>query len=485
MPTTTIYYTAPNGGYASHEAVYPDGGTPPTPPPGTTPLTEAEYNAAITAVQAARATTQTQVRAAEDTATRLRHNAPARLVAAANAPASVKETAAYVCDGVDDQVQVNQALNDTLAAGGGKILLSAGLFLLNDSIKVPPGGGLTLEGVGWGTVLKNAANSNRYAITFTGPGETRACFQHFKIDGNYLEQTGGGGIWAQGAVQCRFDNLHLTACYDTGIYLGPVSDTTPGHANHITNVLFDHAMGSPGTGVGVCCTGSDENVIIGCDYQFMGGNAGVAAGVYDQAGKQRVLGCNFTGGRAGKPAVRIQNADHTKVVASHFTGVGSDGILVSGSGCTITSNTFLDVGIIGPAGQASGVHLEFAAQRNVVSGNVLATHTVDGAARALIREDAEGGAGQNLITANQLVQHGTAALGLLSLDGAGSTVRANAGAGTAEDNIPPVRVVAGPVTDGAFPANRVPPVGTLAYDSTSSKLYVRTATGVWKSAAVA
>jgi hypothetical protein len=53
-------------------------------------------------------------------------------IAASNAPAKYKAMADYVCDGVDDQVEIQNAVNYVNSIGGGKILLSPGTFYFAD-----------------------------------------------------------------------------------------------------------------------------------------------------------------------------------------------------------------------------------------------------------------------------------------------------------------------------------------------------------------
>lgn len=483
MAEAFVYYTCGPGRFGVREWSHLDGTPAPGAPSGCTVITQAAYEAGIAAIEAQRVIDQAAVRAAEDMTNRLRAGMPERVVAALGAPAYVRDTAAYVCDGTDDQVQINQAINDTVAAGGGTVLLSSGTFFLQDSVAVPVTKVLTIAGQGQGaTVLKNAPATNRYAVVFNGADDTRVTIRDLTVDGSMLDQTTGGGcIWAPGAVQCRFLNLHVTAFYEYGISMRPMTGGAFGHTNYVTNCLFDNSMDSPGSGTGLHFTSNDENFITSCDFEFLGGNGGLASGIYDQSGAQFVTACNFVGGRAGKSSVRVQNAHNTRIVSCNFDGVGGDGVFISGSGCVVDSSTFFGVGIIGAPGLAAGVHLEFASTDNVISANVLATHTVNGAAHSLIREDGDGDAGGNLVTGNQLVQKGTAAFGLLAMNGVGSVIRDNVGAGPIGDESPPVKVVAGPVSDASFPANRPPADGVLAVDSTNSRIYARIG-GIWKSA---
>lgn len=55
------------------------------------------------------------------------------IVAAFNAPASIKEIADFVCDGVNDEAEIQQAVNACQSLShGGKVLLSSGIFYIED-----------------------------------------------------------------------------------------------------------------------------------------------------------------------------------------------------------------------------------------------------------------------------------------------------------------------------------------------------------------
>lgn len=387
----------------------------------------------------------------------------------------------FVCTGTDDQDVIQQAIDLVDAAPGkGVVRLLDGQYVLSATLSIPPGVGLSLIGSGWGTVLKVADGANAYAITFAGPGETRARFAHFKIDGNLFNQTGGGGINAAGAVECVFQHLHVSSCYQTGLFLGPQADTAFGHNNHVSQCLFDNADSSPGDGRGLHIQSNDENFIVASDFQFLGGVTGPAAGIYDQAGTQKIIGCNFVGGGHGMPAVRIQDCSATKVIGCNFDGVGGDGVFIAATNCVVQGSTFFGIGVIGTAGTYSGIHLEYAATGNNITGNSFASFTTNGAARSLIREESVGDSGNNAVTGNVLITNGTLSVAALDLNAPNTLVRGNLGGGVAGDpvlttarrgatdgvasldsgtKVPVAQIPALPssqVTSGTFDAARIP-----------------------------
>ena len=95
-----------------------------------------------------------------------------RLVAAADAPASVRAKAQYVCDGSADDVQIQQAVNDVKTAGGGIVQLSGGNFNLAATVTISGNADeddadtITLRGVGaQATTLDMAADVNGIELT--------------------------------------------------------------------------------------------------------------------------------------------------------------------------------------------------------------------------------------------------------------------------------------------------------------------------------
>jgi lysophospholipase L1-like esterase len=58
------------------------------------------------------------------------YTAITRIVASSTAPADVRAAAAYLCDGVADQVEIQQAINDARDHGGGVVQLTVGTFNL-------------------------------------------------------------------------------------------------------------------------------------------------------------------------------------------------------------------------------------------------------------------------------------------------------------------------------------------------------------------
>lgn len=404
--------------------------------------------------------------------TRARMPAGEIIVAASDSAAS--NDADLLCTGTDDHLVIQQAINMVDAAPGkGRVRLLDGTFNLGATINWPDGVGLGLVGSGWGTVLRLADGVDDNAITFSGT-ETRSTFSDFTIDGNHTNQTTGptGGIWAIGAVECVFQRIHFTECKSTGLVLGAITGPAFGHNNIVTHCLFDNANDSTFEGNGIYITSNDENFIVACDFQFLGGSGAAMGMIHDAAGTQTILGCNFVNGGNSRPAIRVQDASATKIVGCNFDGVAGDAIFLAAQNCVIESNTIFGIGAVGTAGAYTGIHLEFAATGNLVSGNSIASHTTNGAAHSLIREESVGDSGSNLIIGNMLITKGTLAVAALDINAPGTLARDNMGGGAKGDVVPPLRTNAGAISDATF-APLVPSSGATGLDTTNRRLYLR------------
>lgn len=102
---------------------------------------------------------------------------PTVFVAAASASEDIKRTANYVCDGVDDQEEIQKALTEVFDGGGGRVLLSQGLFTISDGMSYPDvtGNSLLFTGMGHSTNIHfdAAGGSPASRVMFSISGGTK------------------------------------------------------------------------------------------------------------------------------------------------------------------------------------------------------------------------------------------------------------------------------------------------------------------------
>lgn len=334
----------------------------------------------------------------------------------------------------NDAAALQSAINAAISSGK-SLLLEPGIAIVGTALSI--NAPLTMIGMGnASTTLKAANGLNDYVISFTGGaagvGIVGAHFADFKIDGNSANQTGGGGIKADGAVQCSFERLHISSIYNWGLKLGPITGGAFGHHNRVNNCLFDNSGSSAGFGGGAWLTSSDENWFVETDFEFLGGTTAPIGSapvmLYDQAGLQHIIGCNFVSGSNNCIGIRAQNVLNTKIVGCMFDGLAGDGIFLVANKCIVSNNLITGPGDAGNT-TASGIHLEFNTHFNIVSNNSLETsNTVAGRVRSLIREEGTGGSGDNIIEGNSVTWGAFGpTVALIESGGTGTIVRNNIG----------------------------------------------------------
>jgi hypothetical protein len=145
----------------------------------------------------------------------------------------------YQCDGVSDQVEIQQAINAVNAAGGGVVQLSEGTFIIDGSITLASN--VTLLGTSWKTVIKVKGGFNANLNIFNLAGQQNIGLENLWIDVNRRGQTSGNLItfWSDNTSE----NLVIKNCKITDYFI--IFEANPG-SRAVTNVkidgcLIDHA----------------------------------------------------------------------------------------------------------------------------------------------------------------------------------------------------------------------------------------------------
>jgi Ca2+-binding RTX toxin-like protein len=101
------------------------------------------------------------------------------IVARAGTPEAA--SADYVCDGTNDQVEINAALAQAGAAGGGTVQLTSGTYSISSNV-VAYADNITLKGAGGGQTILRAAANYAESTTPTG-GRLGSMVTFFRADG--------------------------------------------------------------------------------------------------------------------------------------------------------------------------------------------------------------------------------------------------------------------------------------------------------------
>jgi hypothetical protein len=201
-------------------------------------------------------------------------------VAASDSSPQSKAQADYVCNGIDDQVEIQAAI-DALSASGGKVVLSEGTFNLSATITID-GDDIIFEGQ-QGTILSGgdsitplyigSATTPRYRnfirnMTITGGNPYLIHILGLNIsalEGLYLLGSAATThlIYAESMAQVVIRKCHLYKFTDYGIYYGG------GNCNSVENCYINQADPSPTKGVGIYIdhTTATKYRICGCVFE--------------------------------------------------------------------------------------------------------------------------------------------------------------------------------------------------------------------------
>jgi len=129
------------------------------------------------------------------------------------------ENADFVCDGVDDQITINAAI-DSLPSVGGSIYLREGTYILSDNIIISKSN-VALFGAGSSTVLKRKDNNNKNMRVIYASGVASLLIQNLSIDGNKANPDNGT---TDGIYFDHVDNSKIVECWiknqtEVGIFL--------------------------------------------------------------------------------------------------------------------------------------------------------------------------------------------------------------------------------------------------------------------------
>lgn len=133
------------------------------------------------------------------------------LVAAVDAPPSIKNVADYVCDGIADDVELNNAL-----AFGGEVALSEGRFRTRSPLYPPQYA--SLVGRASATLIMLEDNANCDLIACLGSGLYRNRIKNLQLDGNKANQIAGNGINVSGMFDAQIEDVVIYNTKQSGIF---------------------------------------------------------------------------------------------------------------------------------------------------------------------------------------------------------------------------------------------------------------------------
>lgn len=371
---------------------------------------------------------------------------PTFVVAAYNASDASKGRADYVCDGTNDEVQINAAIN-ALPSGGGRVFLTEGDFNLYTAGSIDnhgdqyycvlvyrTHGSVEISGIPGATKLRlaDSQTSSSAMILVAGDSQALARTNPTKISGLSFDYNGANqtfpptrdyasSIILQYSGFTEISNCRFTGNTDWAIWIVYVSPRNiirdcyfygecggirgEGNDNIVEHNIFDLQYGADNPFcVGVSLApDSDEWIDDPPTISYKNYGWTIANNVF----------------RSGVFAIQTSGKAST-IIGNIFMGaLASYSIQLNFNTCmynTIIGNTFYDT--------ANGIWLYNGPRKNVIANNIFINAQVDNCDRGVYEQSNTYDTGENLIVNNAFLCADTA---VITIAGQGSIARDNIG----------------------------------------------------------
>jgi parallel beta-helix repeat protein len=336
------------------------------------------------------------------------------VVAASDSSWRGRQSADYICDGVSDQVQINDALDWLVSDGrtGGKVMLLEGTYVIDDDILMPSN--TQIEGQGPGTVIKlkdgytlPGYGSTLHMIANKDANNTCLRVAHLTLDGNKAKTAETADIWA-----IRWWYVSDSAVEDVQSVNSPAHDIEVfGSRNRIVGCrMRDARTGGLQVIDGSGCTVTD-NVVENC------GMPGISLSLLSSS----VCSNNVSSGN--EFGISVYECVSCTISGNAISLSGYDGIyMYKCTECQVTGNSITSSGQkTNPDWGNSGIRVFWESSRNNIQHNTI--RRGDGTmkpAYGIWIQSAD--CDRNLVTNNDLYLSGTTAS--LKNDGSNTVVTA-------------------------------------------------------------
>lgn len=252
----------------------------------------------------------------------------------------------YLCDGTDDQVEINTAIQ-ALPSTGGEVVILDGTYNLTASILIKKNR-VTLSGNGTGTVLKRAfegTTEHNALIKFKSSYYSTIRFLCLEGNKKSYNGTNNNGICIDSCTGIIISENILLNNNSYGIY-----DYFSDNATIIGNICYSNSSG--------ICSGMRCGVITGniCRYNS-------ASGIYTNSYAETITGNICNNNLYGIRLARSSNMADKCTVTGNTCNVNTYGIDIAVSNTSVTGNTC--------TGNNYGIILSGSAKNNTVTGNTL------------------------------------------------------------------------------------------------------------------
>jgi len=278
----------------------------------------------------------------------------------------------YLCDGEDDQEEINNAI-DALLASGGEIVILDGTYNITASINIPKDN-VSIRGNGNATVLKRMWDSSSPEGVITLISAKGCRVENLQIDGNKTEHTSEYNCGIYLVSSSNNNTITGNTCYNNssdGIYLYSSSNNTitcnTCYNNYIHGIrLYSSSNNNTITGntcnnnnsCGICLyLSSNNNTITGNTYN--NNNNGIYLSL--SSNNNTITGNTCTNNNNN--GIRLDSSSNNNTITSNIcTNNNNNGIrLASSSNNTITGNTCNN--------NYDGIYLYSSSNDNTIIGN--------------------------------------------------------------------------------------------------------------------
>ncbi|MGE7718056.1 right-handed parallel beta-helix repeat-containing protein [Priestia megaterium] len=277
------------------------------------------------------------------------------VIAASNASEASKRGADYVCNGVDDQVVINNVLYDLLS--GGEVVLTEGTFIVNSSIRIPSN--TTFRGSGLGTVIKLQDNSAYSATLLTNEYNPARgiVVSDLTLDGN---KSNNPNRSAGGISLTQVEDCHIQRLLVIGMTFGMIQVIEGQYISIQENIIRNNP------------TSTASIDVLRTNYSTVNNNI-----IADNGSS----GISFDG-------------SYLSISGNVIRGTGSDSISIDGSNSRVEGNIIVNSG-------RHGITID--GSYNSVQNNVIRGSVENGVM-------VYSGATSNLVTNNDMYGHGSKAI---------------------------------------------------------------------------
>ena len=260
------------------------------------------------------------------------------------------EKADYKCDGINDHVEIQAALN-TLPATGGEVRLLDGTY--NCAVPINLDTNQILRGCGRNTILTTSTPALVFlsAVGGSRTEKTGIAIADMQIDGGAGLVSDCGIYWEYvdySLIQNVYSKRHVfgTGSYRTGIYLTNtdyntfIGNVCQDNTNAISlndgdyNTFIENICQSNGTGIELYS--SEHNILRGNIYQ---NNAYGGIGVLNTSDYNNIIG-NISQGN-GDDGIVVDDSAYNTIAGNTFQGNSDYGISLWNNSCynTVVGNT--------------------------------------------------------------------------------------------------------------------------------------------------